>query len=428
MDHREEGRRRGRESAKEKANGLPKQMEEQFAWILLLWPSLEGQDIGKLLRNYDRERLACEPDFAQFPEMRGLIDRHVGEREGFREASGLDETAAAFHYSWFYLLWRRLNAHHVPYWEHAPVTDQCTNVFFPEGNEGVTISDNRDLGVHPRWQSWLGDWRPDNGDSPWCSIDNWEQGGSSSAIEMDEEPECCFPCDPDELCPAEEAWDDINVRIEFMTRYREFWGPGNRIWIDRHRNAVAVEKSNCRVAYRRPKVSGAVCITACSYIDPEMRGFKQACIRKIMEAKGETEGDNLDWAFEQGAHQRYQRLCKLTNAEAARPGGATLLGALEVVADEAVPYPERICLGGQEDPHNCVPTYSMLQHAGVMTGPRRRWLYRTLEDFDNPHPITTKKLKLLLGEGVEMQPEWQADIEAGLYDLGPTTPPVPQSH
>jgi len=424
MDQREEGRRRGREAAKAKAKDVLRLMEQQFNFAWGLWPSLEGVDLAQMLRDYDRERLACEPDYTKFPELRGLVDRHVGEREGFREASGLDETAVAFHYSWQFLAWRRITAHHAPYWDRAPSIAECTNVFFPEGNEGVTISDNRDLGVHPFWKRHLKNWRPGDGDSTWGSVDHWHQGGASSYVELDEDPKCCFPCDPDEFCPQQEAWDDVNVRIEFMTRYCDFWGPGNRIWIDRHHNAVAVEKTNCRMAVRRPDVAGAICITACSYLDPEIHAFKQECLRKVMAAKGETEEDSLDWSFDVGAHKRYQRLRKLTDAEAAKPGGATLWGALEIVADEAVPYPERICLSGHDDPHNKAPTYSMLQHAGVMTGPRRRWLYRTLEDFDNPSPITTKKLKLLLADGVEMQPEWQADIDAGRYELGPNTPPV----
>ena len=86
---------------------------------------------------------------------------------------------------------------------------------------------------------------------------HWRQGGVSSAVLLDEEPECCFPCDPYELIP-DECFDDIHALVDFLTRYREFYGPGNQIWCDRKLNAVAVEKSNCRVAFRWPTVNGAV--------------------------------------------------------------------------------------------------------------------------------------------------------------------------
>jgi hypothetical protein len=53
----------------------------------------------------------------------------------------------------------------------------------------------------------------------------------------------------------------------------------------------------------------------------------------------------------------------------------------------------------------------------VITGPHRRSLYRSMQDLVNPRPVHTYKPKLVLGEGVTMRPEWQADIDAGRCDL-----------
>jgi len=430
MSQREIGLERGRRAgADAKAGGdwagrtnaapLQEEMKRESEQARILFPSLGDMDLAAAVRDYDRERLACEPDYAKFPEMRGLLERHVGEREGFREASGLDEAATAFHFSWQWFLYRRINARHVPYWQRLRPPAQCTNVFFPEGKEGVTISDNRDIEVRgatqiPQWrQSRL---RRDN-------LVSWMQGAASSAVVMDEEPVCCFPCSPIELLP-DECFDDIQALIEFMTRYREFWGPGNQIWVDRKLNAVAVEKTNCRVAFRYPTVAGAVCITACSYLDPDLHAFKQQCLRKVMAGKGEPEEDSADWHFDAGAHLRNERLLALTNAEAGRPGGATLWGAFNIVADEAVPFPARICLSGQKTfadhpEREGTASWSVTQHAGVITGPRRRWLYRSIQDIVHPRSVTSWKPKLLLGEGVEMQPEWQVDIDNGLCELAP---------
>lgn len=417
MNLREQGRETGLAAGKERASTLQKEMADQFEWASVLYPALKEFDLAAMVRDYDRERLACEPDYTKFPELRGLIDRHVGEREGFLAGSGLDETAAAFHFSWNSLIFKRVNAHYPAYWENASALAQCTNVFFPEGQDGVTTSDNRDINkecgrrVTPTW-------RPNKDDSPWSDINQYLQGAASSAIVMDEEPECSFPCDPDEFCPPE-AWDDVHVRVEFMTRYREFWGPCNQIWIDRHLNAVAVEKTNCRVAFRYPEVAGAVCITACSYLDPEIHAFKQKRLRMLMEAKGETEDNCPDWEFDLGARQRNRRLCELTNAAAAKPGGPTIWDALDIVADEAVPFPDRICLAGEDG-----VTWSYLQHAAVLSGPKRRWLYRTAEEHEKSGSVTEAKPKLLLGEGVEMQSEWQADIDAGRCELASELQPA----
>lgn len=412
MSLKEQGRQLGLEAGKERAATLSQKMAEEFEWACVLYPALKEFDLAAMVRDYDRERLDCEPDYSKYPEMRGLIDKHTGEREGFKEASGLDDTAAAFYYSWNHLLFKRVNARYPAYWERITALSQCTNVFFPEGKDGVTTADNRDINkVEGRRAAPT--WRPDNDDSPWSDVDQWLMGAASSAIVMDEEPACNFPCDPEELCPPE-AWDDVQVRVEFMTRYRDFWGPCNQIWIDRHLNAVAVEKTNSRVAYRYPEVAGSVCITACSYLDNDLHAFKQERLRMLIEARGETEEENPDWDFDLGAYRRNQRLCELTNATAAKPGGPTIWDALEVVADEAVPYPDRICLAGQDG-----ATWSYLQHAGVLSGPRKRWLYRSVENHDNPGSVTEATPKLLLGKGVEMRPEWQADIDAGKCELAP---------
>jgi len=413
----EEGRERGREAgARINAQEFVRSMHEAFDYAHELYPTLGDTDLAAAVRDYDAERLACEPDYSRFPEMRGLLDRHIGEREGFQEATGLDETATAFHFSWHFFLSRRINAHHLARYDLVAPRRQCTNVFFPEGKEGVTISDNRDDWPRPDYADRVPRFRP--GPIPADNKVSHIQGAASSAVLLDEEPECSFPCDPWELMP-EECYEDIHAMVEFMTRYREFYGPGNQIWCDRKLNAVAVEKSNCRVAFRWPTVNGAVCITACSYLDPELNAFKKERTRKAMEIKGESEENSPDWQFFEGCDRRHRRLIELTDAEA--KNGATLWGAFNIVADTAVPFPDRICLAGERmfpdrEPN---PNWTLTQHAAVITGPYRRVLYRSIRDFENLRPITEFKPYLLLGEGVEMRPEWQRDIEMGLCELAP---------
>jgi len=411
----EEGRRRGRRAGSE-AKELTKRMKEDFAYAHELYPTLGDTDLAAAIREYDKERLACEPDYEEFPEMRGLLDQHIGEREGFREASGLDETATAYHLSWAFFLSRRVTAHHLARYDLLTPLSGCTNVFFPHGKEGVTIGNNRDDVPRPQYAEGLPKLRRSG--PPATDQVHWVQGGVSSAMLLDEEPECCFPCNPGELMP-DECFDDIGKMVEFMTRYREFYGPGNQIWCDRKLNAVAVEKSNCRVAFRWPTANGAVCVTACSYLDPKLNAFKKEGTRKAMAIKGETEENSVDWNYFKGADRRHRRLIKLTNAEAKK--GATLWGALNVVADTAVPFPDRVCLAGEKTFPDREPNanWTLTQHASVITGPNRRTLYRSIRDFKNLRPITSFTPYLVLGEGVEMKPEWQKDVDQGLCELAP---------
>ena len=106
MNMRDVGRERGREAARSIGDQSSAAMDEAFRYARELHPTLGDVDMGAMVRDYDRERLACEPDYTQFPEMKGLIDQHVGEREAFADA-GIDETLAAYHFSWNWLLTRR---------------------------------------------------------------------------------------------------------------------------------------------------------------------------------------------------------------------------------------------------------------------------------------------------------------------------------
>jgi len=425
MNMRKLGRQRGREAGKN-TEGFVERMEEELANQLELFPSLGDIDMGAAIRDYDRERLACEPDYAWFPEMKGLIDRHLGEREGFREASGLGETAAAYHFSFSFFISRRINAHHLARYDLVSSRSQCTNVFFPDGKDGVTIGDNRDDWPRVDYRESVPEFRlspvPADNDQRYLRVSEVKgrKGGASSAVLLDEEPKCSFPCDPHELIP-DECFDDIHALVEFLTRYREFYGPANMIWCDRNLNAVAVEKSNCRVAFRWPTVAGAVCITACSYLDPELSAFKNERTRRACKLKGETEETSLDVAYFEGCDRRYRRLIALTNAEAGR--GATLWGAFNCVADTAVPFPDRVCLAGERtDPaREANANWTLTQHAQVITGPNRRGLYRSIQDLhaDRIRPITEVAPKLVLGKGVKMKPEWQKDIDEGRCEPAP---------
>jgi len=242
---------------------------------------------------------------------------------------------------------------------------------------------------------------------------HWKQGGVSSRILLDEEPACPFPYNATEFIP-EECHDDIRVFVQWMDERRDFWDAGNQIWIDRQMNAVAVEKANVRAAYQFPQKNGAVCVTAGSYLDPELNAFKRSRFIEAAHRCGKTEAESVDLKFSDGCDERHARLWELTNAEAARPGGATLWGVFEIVADTAVPYPARICLAGEkDDPSQLNANWTLTQQASVVSGARRRSLYRSIQDLKNPRSIIHETPRLVLGEGVQMQPKWQDDINAG---------------
>lgn len=396
------------------AKTLPQRLQAAFRDCLKLHPTLGDLDLAAAIRDFDRQRLAHEPSLDKFPELRGHSDRLRAERQAFRDASGLDDTAVAFQFSWPFFISRRVGSRHLARYDLMPAQKACTNVFFPFGADGVTLSDNRDDVPNPVYAKTIPQHRPEG--LLLQKRIHWVQGGVSAACLLDDEPNCLFPANPFEydLMPRE-ALDSIDDMMEFGTRYREFFGPGNMIWVDRQLRAVAVEKSNCLVAFRRPTVNGAIAVTACAYLDESLHAQQMAGDRRAMRIKGETEATSPDFCYHRGSRERYRRLVALADAEAARPGGATLWGALEVVNDHAVPFPARVCLAGEKGMPDKEPNanWSLTQHAAVVTGPRRRCLYRSIQDYHPPRPIYEYTPKLMLGPGVKMRPEWQADIKAG---------------
>lgn len=414
MNQRETGRERGRKAARiATEQNLPALMQREFRANWELFPSLgPGFDFAAGVIVHDRKRLDCTPDYARFPEMHGLADRARGEREGFMESSGFDETLAAFHFSWGHYIWKHISCRHVARYDIASRRGQCTNVFFPDGKDGVTVADNRDDLPVP----WYQDVIPRFKLSPVAESQNlsWIQGTVSNAILLDEEPACIFPCDPIEFMPNE-CLEDIEKIVAYMNERADFWGPFNQIWVDRAHRAVAVEKANVRAAYHRPESCGAVCITSGSYRQPELRAWKQSRLSEVARLKGQRFDECLDVRQDAACEQRNARLWQLTNSEAARPGGATLWGALKIVADTGVPFPARICLAGEKlDPlQEPNANWTLTQHAAVLTGPRRRGLYRSVQDMGYPRPVYEEIPKLVLGQGVEMTPEWASEIAAG---------------
>jgi hypothetical protein len=416
MNYREAGRQRGRQAgAALAADAYRETIATAFRRTAQLYPGAQF-DFPATLRQYDADRLADEPSLTRFPELRGHRDFLLGEREGFREATGLDETASSFRYSWWHFITRRLNARYLARYDLVSPLNGCTNVLFPHGADGFTLADNRDDVLYPEYAQTIPKHRPEHllrhGDRlPWCL------GGVSAAVLYDDEPACTFPANPheyDHLLPPE-ALDNLTDLMAFMQRYGDFWGPGNQLWLDRQHRCVAVEKTNTRLAYRLPTVAGAVAVTACAYLDDGLHAHHMERVARVMREKGETPANSVEVAYHRGARARYQRLVALTEAEAARPGGATLWGALEVVADHAVPFPDRVCLAGEKTFPEREPNanWSVTEHAAVLTGPRRRCLYRSVQDFAHPRPVYEEVPWLMLGSGVAMAPEWAADVAAG---------------
>jgi len=385
--------RRGLATGKELQERVsPAWMENLMEWARHAYPASAHLDYWDEVMKLDRERLESVPSAARYPEIRGLSDELGAERKGFMEGCGGGPREVAFNYTWFYFISRRLNTRYVGAGQRA---NHCTSVYIRDTKEGGPLY-GRNLD-DVRRPSELENFQP-----PHQGPDGKRRliaEGVSSAVLCDEEPTEIFPVDPWKIMPPD--CNKVPDMVDFLTRYNEFWGPQNGIIVDEEQNAVAFEKSNCRLGVR-PSTDGTAAVTACSYQIPEMKAFKEERGRLSLKLRGWDE-TSPDWIYWKGCDARYERLLRLTTE--ANQRGATLEDMVNIVTDRAAPFPERICLAGEPiHPDEPETNWTLTSRASVLEGPNRRTLFYRVEGstacYDSP-PF------LVLGPDVEMKPQWK---------------------
>jgi hypothetical protein len=375
-------------------------------WIEIQYPAAAGLDLRHEMIEFDRMRMNADLDLARFPECRGLREVVEAERRGFAEVCD-DPFLMASHFSNYWYCSRVLNVRYVG---RAPEPSRCTDFWFAETKEGGPIHGcNRD-DLREKYTSFP---VPASGGAERRFTEVTQVGAVSAAVLCDEAPEDWFPVNLD--------WFDLSgLRtlpdyLEVLERYRDFWGPGNRIYVDPGMNFAAVEKSNRRMGVRYA-TDGCCAITACAYLTPEMAAFKKERDAASLEARGWTR-DCPDMAYWEGCERRYHRLMQLVEEENRR--GATLLGAARIALDHAVPFPDRICVAGEKGhPDEQLQNWTLQTFVTCVAGPNRRMLC-WLMDPTQPIPIYKTKPHYLPGDGVAMRPEWTREL-ADAGDIGGT--------
>lgn len=387
-----------------------KGIDDNIKWAQLCYLGAEDIDLKPRVATFSQERMASDLDLTRFPECRGVRELVEAERRGFNDKLD-DPMIAAFHFDWYWFCSRQLNTRYVG---KTPPPVQCTDFWFGDTKEGGPIHGSNRDDVTFRYG-------PDQNTPPEKGgedqiIDKITcVGGVSSSVLCDEEPECIFPVDPMQVMPPEIT--DLEEFMAFMERYRDFWGPGNRLYVDPDMNFAAVEKANIRMGVRY--TSGHAAITACAYLDPEMNAFKKERDIVSFEARGWSE-DNPDATYWAGAEKRYRRLLELVETESKR--GATLTGAANIALDHAVPFPDRICLAGEQGhPDEKLQNWTIQSFARCISGLKRRTLWWDI-DCTKPEPIYQTKCKVIPGAGLESRrAEWEKEVadagEIGLLDM-----------
>lgn len=387
---------KGRSDAEDAVNNstwLP-QAESRMDWAKANYPASADLHYRSEILSIETQRLDADLDLRKFPECRGLRELVVAEHKGFLDACG-DPWMTAQHFNWSWFVSRRLNTRYVA---TAPPPGQCTGVFIRDSAEGPLAGSNLDDLRRPFDKFNPPGPKDGPADKPFEGITMIR--AVSSAVLCDDEPEDIFPVEPLALLPDDLT--DLDEFVSFMERYHDFWGPHNSIWVNPDLDSVALEKANCRMGARRA-LNGASAVTACSYLTPEMNRFHKERAKVSIEARG-LPADCADQVYWDGCEIRYHRLLQLVAEEVER--GPTLDGVLRIMLDHDVPFPDRICLAGEEIHPDALGTnWTLTSNASVLTGPTRRTVWRCVE---GDTPVYDTLGYLALGEGVEMRDEWRA--------------------
>ena len=359
------------------------------------YPLLAGHDILQEIYDLDCERMANPPDPYKYPETKGLPDLVREERRAFQQTTGYSNMEMAYNYTWHFYITRRVQTRYIGM---APPPGECSAAYIRNSTEGGPLYGRN-------WDTGISDWVNRLLVPPRVAADGkrvmWMKGVSFS-IFLDEEPEEIFPVDPLALLPAD-CTEHVEDAVEFLTRYRDFWGPVNCILVDKNHDSVAIEKANVRLGVRHAD-DGASCVSALACLHPEMKAYKEARDRLSIERRGGTLDEMLDWKVWRGKDKRYARLDTLVKAASRK--GASLQDMANCMLDHELPWPERVAEAGHS--FQDIPLeqgeWTSCSHSEVLEGPNRRMHFYRVENYT---PCYDLPPILIPGVGVEIKPEWQ---------------------
>ena len=278
-----------------------------YAWrgLELVKNDLAGatdEDVIQRLQAFNQQRLDAVPDLATYPELRGMRELIQAGWRGTRDGAGLTDAelacfVGAFPYYFRYLITGR-----------APVN--CSYIFFPTSDVGPILANNLDstpeeMFTEPHWPA---------------VNEHLLIGSVSSGVFLDEESPELFPAPVEKLVArycrtTEEA-------VEMFTRYNNFWGPANRIIIDRKKTVAIVEKSACRIGVRYSP-DGFGFVTAGAAEDPVMHAYLQDRRTASLRARGLPD-DCVDTRYWRCSDDRHALMTELLDEARQHPTLETL--------------------------------------------------------------------------------------------------------
>jgi hypothetical protein len=234
----------------------------------------EGESSRELFRESSESYLtniAAELGAPGKPELRGMRELIQARWRGARDGAGLDEAQAESYAGGWLFFVREVAAGRGLNWGRA----ECSMVFFPTSEVGPICAKNWDV-------------NPDAFVMPpyWPMInEHLIFDGVSCNLPCDEQSPELFPVPIDQVVGR--YCRSTREAVELLDRYNDFWGPGNRMLIDRDSNVAEIEKTTRRMKVRWKK-DGFGFVTGMAQEDPELQAHAKVCREKSLELRGLT--------------------------------------------------------------------------------------------------------------------------------------------
>lgn len=223
--------------AKKEAERLSAEHDQRVAGpirrVLADSPCVEENELLAGLDAFHEERMSKVPSFTTYPEAKSWVEHALAVERELR-ANGVTTRALAVTRSLgHYLSFRG-------YVAARPITsERCRVTFDPQTDQGtlhIKNVDDPDTFWEPK--------PPMPATSPWEEPAEkflvWD--GVGSGMHIDDEPEEIFPLPVPGM--YHHYTDDVPSAVQFLTRYKQFWGGQNCVIHDAKNQSVAIEKAS----------------------------------------------------------------------------------------------------------------------------------------------------------------------------------------
>ena len=261
------------------------------------FPDMPRPELLKRLAAWNRRRLDAVPDLGRYPELCGMRELVDAQWRGWRDGAGLSDEQ-----------WIGYCAEHSYHRHHAPLEVMphgCSYAYFPDSDVGPILANNLDSGPDEPFTA--PDWPLAN--------EHLIIGSVSSGVFFDERSPEIFPAPV--MALVGRYCRTTAEALGLLARYNHFWGPGNLLITDRHRDTALVEKSACRIGVRRSP-DGFGFITAMTAAEPGMHAYLADRRAYSLTARG-LPADCHDTAYWRCADQRHRLMAELLDEARPRP-------------------------------------------------------------------------------------------------------------